>query len=98
MKKTSQHQVRHWSRPRGTSAPPRSGKTSKKASRAVKSLREVQKDLTRGLLMERALRLFDERGYANTTVDDIAASAGTTRTTFYSTLQVEGRSDQGANP
>lgn len=33
--------------------------------------------------MDSALRAFEEKGYAATTVDDIATGAGATRTTFY---------------
>jgi AcrR family transcriptional regulator len=39
--------------------------------------------MTRRLLLEKGLELFNEQGYAATTVDDIAAGVGTTRTTFY---------------
>jgi AcrR family transcriptional regulator len=49
----------------------------------VASLRETQKLQTRQLLLDRALHLFGSKGYAATTIDDIAASVGTTRTTFY---------------
>lgn len=47
------------------------------------SLRERQKQQTRQLLLEAALGLFGHKGYAATTIDDIAASAGTTRATYY---------------
>jgi len=47
------------------------------------SLREAQKQLTRDTIVERALELFTEKGYSATTIDEIAASAGTTRVTFY---------------
>ncbi|MGN6441424.1 MAG: TetR/AcrR family transcriptional regulator, partial [Arthrobacter sp.] len=47
------------------------------------SLREAQKQLTRDTIVERALELFTQKGYAATTIDEIAASAGTTRVTFY---------------
>ena len=47
------------------------------------SLREAQKQLTRDTIVERALELFTKKGYAATTIDEIAASAGTTRVTFY---------------
>jgi len=47
------------------------------------SLREAQKKLTRDMIVERALALFTEKGYAATTIDEIAAAAGTTRVTFY---------------
>ncbi|MEU1694970.1 TetR/AcrR family transcriptional regulator [Streptomyces hirsutus] len=46
-------------------------------------LREAQKRMTRQLLLDSALGLFRAKGYAATTVDDIAAAAGTTRVTFY---------------
>ncbi|MFF8595036.1 TetR/AcrR family transcriptional regulator [Streptomyces sp. NPDC015220] len=39
--------------------------------------------MTRKLLLDSALELFRTKGYAATTVDDIAAAAGTTRVTFY---------------
>lgn len=46
-------------------------------------LRVAQKEMTRNMLLERALDLFNSVGYAATTVDDIAEAVGTTRTTFY---------------
>ena len=46
-------------------------------------LRAAQKEMTRRLLLSTALELFEAKGYAGTTVDDIAAAAGTTRVTFY---------------
>ncbi|WP_460072292.1 TetR/AcrR family transcriptional regulator [Streptomyces sp. YKOK-I1] len=46
-------------------------------------LRAAQKQMTRRLLLSTALELFGKRGYAGTTVDDIARAAGTTRVTFY---------------
>ena len=49
----------------------------------MSSLREAQKQLTRDVIVERALQLFTEKGYAATTIDEIAAAAGTTRVTFY---------------
>jgi len=49
----------------------------------MSSLREAQKQLTRDVIVERALELFTEKGYAATTIDEIAAAAGTTRVTFY---------------
>jgi AcrR family transcriptional regulator len=39
--------------------------------------------MTRELLLKEGLELFGAKGYAATTVDDIAAAAGTTRQTFY---------------
>ncbi|GAA2480344.1 hypothetical protein GCM10010406_15720 [Streptomyces thermolineatus] len=47
------------------------------------NLREAQKRMTRRLLLESGLELFKTKGYAATTVDDIATAAGTTRVTFY---------------
>lgn len=47
------------------------------------SLRDAQKQMTRRLLLESGLAVFQEKGYAAATIDDIAKGAGTTRTTFY---------------
>ena len=47
------------------------------------TLRAAQKAMTRKLLLDAALDLFVELGYAATTVDLIANRAGTTRVTFY---------------
>ncbi|BBZ63607.1 TetR/AcrR family transcriptional regulator [Mycolicibacterium monacense] len=47
------------------------------------TLREAQKQRTRGLLLECGLESFASKGYQATTIDDIAAAAGTTRATFY---------------
>ncbi|GAA4036356.1 MULTISPECIES: TetR/AcrR family transcriptional regulator [Arthrobacter] len=49
----------------------------------MSSLREAQKQLTRDTIVERALELFTKKGYGATTIDEIAAAAGTTRVTFY---------------
>jgi len=49
----------------------------------MSSLREAQKQLTRDTIVERALELFTAKGYAATTIDEIASAAGTTRVTFY---------------
>jgi len=49
----------------------------------VAGLRAAQKEMTRRLLLSTALELFEKKGFAATTVDDIAAAAGTTRVTFY---------------
>lgn len=46
-------------------------------------LRKAQKEMTRKLLLDKGLELFNAQGYSATTVDDIAAGVGTTRTTFY---------------
>ncbi|MFD0474935.1 TetR family transcriptional regulator [Nonomuraea thailandensis] len=45
-------------------------------------LREAQKEMTRKLLLDSGVELFVSKGYAATTVDDIASAAGTTRVTF----------------
>ena len=49
----------------------------------MSNLRAAQRAMTRRLLMTAALELFENKGYAATTVDDIATAAGTTRATFY---------------
>jgi AcrR family transcriptional regulator len=46
-------------------------------------LRKAQREMTRRLLLSAALGLFQDKGYAGTTIDEIAAAAGTTRVTFY---------------
>lgn len=52
-------------------------------AREPRNLRQRKQDATRALLEETALRLFVERGYVNTTVDDIADAAGIAPRTFY---------------
>lgn len=47
------------------------------------NLRAAQKEMTRRRLLSMALDLFEKNGYTNTTIDEIAAAAGTTRVTFY---------------
>jgi AcrR family transcriptional regulator len=47
------------------------------------SHRERNKEKTRAALETVALRLFEERGYAQTSVDDIAAGAHVSRRTFF---------------
>lgn len=47
------------------------------------TLRAAQKEMTRKLLLDAGLDHFLTKGYAATTVDDIASAAGTTRVTFY---------------
>ena len=47
------------------------------------NLRDAQKQLTRSRLVGAAAECFRARGYAATTIDDVATGAGTTRATFY---------------
>ncbi|GAA3597702.1 TetR family transcriptional regulator [Kineosporia mesophila] len=46
-------------------------------------VRESKKEATRARIAEAGLRLFLERGYGTTTLDDIAAAAGISRRTFF---------------
>ncbi|ASR35057.1 hypothetical protein BAY61_08770 [Prauserella marina] len=46
-------------------------------------LREQKKQQTRAALFEAAMRLFQEKGYANTTVAEIAAEAGVSTKTLF---------------
>ncbi|CAM5226813.1 TetR family transcriptional regulator OS=Streptomyces tendae OX=1932 GN=GUR47_10590 PE=4 SV=1 [Streptomyces tendae] len=62
----------------GTSAPPG---TAAAASRP--GLRELKKQRTRDLLLRSALELFTQRGYEETTVDDIAEAAEVSQRTFF---------------
>ncbi len=47
------------------------------------NLRQAQKALTRRLLLEAGVEVMGGRGYAATTIDQIASRAGATRATFY---------------
>jgi AcrR family transcriptional regulator len=55
------------------------------------SLRTQHRDTTRRTLIRAAGQCFRKRGFAATTVEDIARAAGTTRTTFY--LHFKGKGD-----
>lgn len=59
------------------------GASGAPGARRRPSLRAAQKEMTRRLLLTTALELFESKGYAATTIDDIANAAGTTRVTFY---------------
>lgn len=52
-------------------------------STSAESLRERRRRQTTAEISEVALRLFDEQGFAGTTVDEIASAAGVSRATFF---------------
>ena len=52
-------------------------------ARAVASSRDLRKAARRGRLLGAALRLFSERGYHDTTVDEVVAAARTSKSAFY---------------
>src|ERR1700730_14284005 len=54
-----------------------------KTPRRRRSVRDDQRLLTRQRLQESALRIFRERGYTASTVEEISAEAGVARATFY---------------
>jgi len=54
-------------------------------------MRVAQREFTRTRLVDAAVEVFAERGYARTTVDEIAERAGATRATFY--LHFKAKSD-----
>ncbi|MDQ0382750.1 TetR/AcrR family transcriptional regulator [Amycolatopsis thermophila] len=48
-----------------------------------RSLREEQKEMTRRKLIEASKDVFERKGYAKATIDDIVETAGASRGTFY---------------
>ena len=50
---------------------------------ATIGLRERKKDKLREALFASALRLFEERGFAATSIDDIAGAVDVSRKTFF---------------
>lgn len=61
----------------------RSDRTADRSGTAGLGLRERKKARTRAAVQEHALRLFREQGYAETTVDQIAAAAEISPSTFF---------------
>lgn len=59
--------------------------------KALLPIREQQKLMTRERLLNAAVKVFLERGYADTTIDEIAAAAAAGRATFY--LHFRGKLD-----
>ena len=59
------------------------GPQVKSRSTGRKSLRDLQKEETLSLLIKSAKHLFLRKGYARTTIDEIASRAGASRATFY---------------
>jgi AcrR family transcriptional regulator len=59
--------------------------SSKRRSEAgrPRSLRDEQRDFTRGRLRDAALEVIARTGYPAATIDEIAATAGASRATFY---------------
>ena len=62
-------------------APPHSMTSS--PSKQPTGLRERKKAETRAAIQQHALRLFTEQGYTNTTIEQIAASADVSQSTFF---------------
>jgi AcrR family transcriptional regulator len=58
---------------------------------AVKRLRDTHRSLTRDALVDAAHVAFEEKGYVDTTVDDIVRRAGASRPTFYA--HFDGKAD-----
>ncbi|HEY9263126.1 MAG TPA: helix-turn-helix domain-containing protein, partial [Mycobacterium sp.] len=65
-------------------AEPRRPVPAAQSARAPRqSLREVQKQVTRERLIEAAAEEFRNRGFNETTAENIATAAGASRATFY---------------
>src|SRR5580693_1762072 len=75
----------------GSTARPASSPSSGQKTPPRGRMRAAQREFTRGRLIEAAIEVFAEKGYARTTVDDIAERAGSTRATFY--LHFKAKSD-----
>ena len=69
---------------------------SRQASSKVASLQERKQALVRDTIWEAAIDLFAEKGFDETTVDDIAEAAGTSRRSFF--RYFESKSDLMAQP
>jgi AcrR family transcriptional regulator len=67
------------------------GATSEGEKRPRGRIRAAQREFTRSRLVEAAIEVFAQRGYARSTVDEIAERAGATRATFY--LHFKGKSE-----
>ncbi len=62
-------------------------KTGRRVKTGYRSpLREAQAQATRAAVIEAAGRLFAERGYVATSIDDIAAAAGVSRATVFNSV------------
>jgi AcrR family transcriptional regulator len=76
--------------PKSTAQPASSSSSGQKTPPRGR-MRAAQREFTRTRLIEASIEVFAEKGYARTTVDDIAERAGSTRATFY--LHFKAKSD-----